>query len=114
MPPNQLRASFMYRLPSTIYLKKAHLEDLQLGVDMRYVFQQNNLLLEQDFMPSPPAYFLLNFEASMQVILQNSEFTISLRLENMLNQSYRDYLNRQRYFSDEKGINCILGLQYKF
>lgn len=114
MPPNQLRASLMYRLPSTIYLKKAHLEDLQLGVDMRYVFQQNNLLLEQDFMPSPPAYFLLNFEASMQVILQNSEFTISLRLENMLNQSYRDYLNRQRYFSDEKGINCILGLQYKF
>lgn len=114
MPPNNLRAVLMYQVPKTIYLKKSHLEDVQFGLDMRYVFRQDFLLQEQDFVASPPAYFLLNFKASMQVILANSEFTVSLRIENMLNQSYRDYLNRQRYFSDERGINCILGLQYTF
>jgi iron complex outermembrane recepter protein len=36
---------------------------------------------------------------------------ISLSGNNLLNVSYRDYLNRFRYFGDEMGRNIVLRLR---
>jgi len=39
---------------------------------------------------------------------------IVARADNLFNVAYRDYLNRQRYFSNDIGINVSLGASLKF
>lgn len=80
----------------------------------RYVFQQNRIMEEQDFLLPPDAYFLLGFQAGTSVEIGQSNLKISLRAENILNQTYRDYLNRLRYFADENGVNVSLNLGWSF
>lgn len=63
-----------------------------------------------DFQEPPPGYFLLNGF----VQLQKDNFTFNIEAHNLLNVSYRDYLNNMRYFADEIGINLIFSLTYKF
>jgi iron complex outermembrane receptor protein len=48
--------------------------------------------------------------------LTNNETPINLsfKISNLLNTSYRNYLNRLRYFSDDLGRNFSLSMSYKF
>jgi len=46
--------------------------------------------------------------------LSGNRLNIFLRIDNLFNVSYRDYLNRLRYFADELGINVIMGLNLNF
>jgi iron complex outermembrane receptor protein len=62
-----------------------------------------------DYAPPPPAYGLVTFEAG--TILTKSKIQAGLSIYNLTNQSYRDYMNRFRYFSDEAGINVALRLK---
>ena len=63
-----------------------------------------------DFKEAPAGYFLLDF--SWQFEIKN--FSTSFRIHNLLNKSYRNYLNSMRYFADEVGRNFIINLSYKF
>jgi iron complex outermembrane receptor protein len=63
-----------------------------------------------DFQEAPEGYFLLN--AGLQ--FQKGKFGLNMDIRNALNQRFRDYLNKMRYFADELGINFILSLNYKF
>jgi len=73
------------------------------------IFNQNG----GDFAPAPPAYFLLNaVVGSTFKVFTKSNINISLRVDNLLNTKYRDYLNRFRYFSDDFGRNISIRLKY--
>ncbi len=63
-----------------------------------------------DFIDAPDAYFLLS--ASWKVEWKN--ISGGLTINNILNNRYRDYLNRLRYFADEPGINFLVSLNYSF
>jgi iron complex outermembrane receptor protein len=67
-----------------------------------------------DFTPPPQAYHL--FEAKVQLTLNRWKNKPELRLgvQNLFNSSYRDYLNRMRYFSDEMGRNITLSWVQNF
>lgn len=67
-----------------------------------------------DFMPAPDGYTLLHFEAGTTFPLAEHSLTISFSAENILNTSYRNYMNRLRYFADDTGANFSLRLAYKF
>ncbi len=73
-----------------------------------------------DFAPPPPAYMLWNAAISQQFAIGRRSATnkqnlgISLTISNLLNTSYRDYLNRFRYFSDEVGRNIVFRAKYSF
>jgi iron complex outermembrane receptor protein len=85
-----------------------------ISINSRYVFQQDRITDEQDFLLPPDAYFLLGFQAGTLRSLGESDLKISLRVENALNTTYRDYLNRLRYFADETGANVSLNLNWSF
>ncbi len=80
----------------------------------QYVFKQNQLLPSQDFLAPPPAYFLLGAQVYSTFQMKQSHFKVSIRAENILNTTYRDYLNRLRYFADEMGINIVGSINYTF
>jgi iron complex outermembrane receptor protein len=67
-----------------------------------------------DFVPSPPAYFLLALQAGFSHKLKSSKLDIRLRAANLLNETYREYTNRMRYFADETGRNISLALKISF
>jgi len=62
-----------------------------------------------DFKDAPSGYFLVN--TSVHTSFGN--FNGSLEIQNLLNTSYRDYLNEMRYFADEPGFNISLSITYK-
>ena len=91
------------RVPTKIIFKEIQPSDI--------VFNNNG----GDFAPPPPHYMLWGTSASQQFSLSNQQkISISLTISNLLNTSYRDYLNRFRYFSDEIGRNIVLRAKYSF
>lgn len=63
-----------------------------------------------DFKEAPDSYFLIHTSAGAQ----KGALAINLEVRNILNHSYRDYLNQLRYFADEMGRNFIISIQYQF
>jgi iron complex outermembrane receptor protein len=86
-----------------------------LTINGRYVFRQKRIITpSQDFLSPPDDYFLLGLQVGTNYEWKESNLKISLRAENLLDTTYRDYLNRLRYFADENGINVSLNLNYRF
>ena len=109
MPSNHLKGSFNYQIPS---LGKFH--NVEFQVNSRYVFEQTNLLPSQDFVAPPAGYHLLGLKISAERQLRKLRLVSFIRMENLGNVAYRDYLNRQRYFADDLGFNLVAGFNLKF
>ncbi|MBL6644723.1 MAG: TonB-dependent receptor [Flavobacteriaceae bacterium] len=63
-----------------------------------------------DFADATDAYFLLDLSWNFRWKNLNGGITV----QNLLNTSYRDYLNEMRYFADEPGRNLLFTLKYTF
>ena len=109
IPANNAKAALSLNIP-----KWSSFENLEFSISNQYVFRQNRLESEQDFVPTPDAYNLINLKVASDLKLQNKQFHFYLRIENLFNVSYRDYLNRQRYFADDLGRNLNAGLSLSF
>ncbi|MBC6995561.1 TonB-dependent receptor [Neolewinella lacunae] len=85
----------------------------QISLESLLVAEQGRLDPEQDFLPPPPAYALLDLALRRDLALPSNR-TLHLRLsaQNLLNTAYRDYLDRQRYFADAPGRNVELQVSY--
>jgi iron complex outermembrane receptor protein len=46
--------------------------------------------------------------------LKKGELRFGLQASNLLNASYRDYLDRFRYFADARGVDVALWIRYSF
>ncbi|WP_167856445.1 TonB-dependent receptor [Hymenobacter metallicola] len=64
----------------------------------------------RDLLAPPAGYTLLNLETGTTIQWGRLPLTVSVAASNLLNQRYRDYLNRYRYFTDEMGRNVTLRL----
>lgn len=68
-----------------------------------------------DFAPPPPAYMLWSAAFTQHLKFNHKNgLDLSLTASNLFNTSYRDYLNRFRYFTDEIGRNFVLRAKYSF
>ncbi|MEP7197771.1 MAG: TonB-dependent receptor [Saprospiraceae bacterium] len=109
IPPHQLNSSIHYTINKLEAVKNI---DIELG--NKYVFKRTDLQPEQDFLASPDAYYLMNARLQFDCALLKQSVNFSLQVDNLLNNTYRDYLNRLRYFSDEEGINVKFGIKMSF
>ena len=121
MPPVNTTNEIVYQNPG--------LKNLRLALQSEYVFRQNEFpdtnfdvfIAETETMETvdvstpPDAYHLLNFNSSLDLnINQKSTLTIGFGITNILNTSYRNYLNRLRYYSDDLGRNFLLNLKLNY
>ncbi len=116
MPPNSLFASLTFRAPQNKSRAggRVKIEDAEIEISNRLVFRQNHILDGQDFLAPPDSYNLVGLKFSTDIILLNYKFRCFVKADNLFNVSYRDYLNRQRYFADDLGLNISVGLNVKF
>lgn len=114
IPSNNFAGSIKYEVPQQINLGKYKLENLEFELENKYVFQQNHLLPNQDFTSPPAPYHLLNFKAATDIQLSHTRLRLFIKIDNLFNIAYRDYLNRQRYFADDLGRNVAVGLSLRF
>jgi len=123
MPPMTISTSIQY--------KKPEWNGLILELQSESVFRQHrypNFNFETDinvngeFVPvmvdistPPKAYQLFHFYSEMKVkTFKKMDTTIALSVQNIFNTTYRDYLNRQRFFVDEMGRNIQLQLKFNY
>lgn len=128
LPPANVRYRLTHRLPAF-----GLLDESSWNVGIRYTFRQFQaprtiplpvlLRAEQaeaplfgnddstfDILAPPPGYWLVNLAWSGHI----KAFRIGLQVHNLLNQRYRSYTNRLRYFADETGRNVIVSAKYEF
>ncbi len=75
--------------------------------------QQQEVLLEIN--TPPDAYHLLGVTSKVEFSLGGSSvLSTSLNVNNILNTSFRDYLNRQRFFADGLGRNVLIQLIFNY
>jgi iron complex outermembrane receptor protein len=105
------------------------INNLRLALQSEYVFRQNEFP-NTDFeiyIPEtetqeivevsspPPAYHLLNFNSSIDFnFSEKSTLTVGFQITNMLNVSYRNYLNRMRFFAHDLGRNVSVNIKLNY
>jgi iron complex outermembrane receptor protein len=67
-----------------------------------------------DLATSPPAYALFNLAYQRGINLKGNKLNLGLQVQNLFNTSYKEYMNRFRYFTDDIGRNILLKINYKF
>lgn len=68
-----------------------------------------------DISSPPKGYHLLHFYSEMTFkINKKNSLTTSLSIQNIMNTTYRDYLNRQRFYADEMGRNVQIQLKFNY
>lgn len=109
MPADRFQVDAFYSLSGNRRLK-----DIRFGLGYQYVAMQSRVPEGIDYAPSPDAYGLFRSEVSANLLIGNNTLGVSLSVNNLLDQSYRDYLNRLRYFADDVGRNIELRIKYQF
>ncbi len=108
MPPSNWQSYLAYHIAPNWKMGCSQLQQLEVRLQHHYVSEQRYLSEVQDFLPPPPAYHLLQLSAAATIQTKQLQTRLVLRVDNLLNTRYRDYLNRQRYFADAQGINVVL------
>ena len=115
MPPNSVFGSFIYRVNKPIKISKhINLEESEIEINNKLVFEQKYILQEQDFVQPPPTYSLFGLKISTNLNFSNHKIRCFAKADNLFNVKYRDYLNRQRYFADDIGLSITMGINFKF
>lgn len=121
MPPVNTKNEIVYQ--------NQQYNNLRLALQSVYVFRQNeypdnnfSVFIPEtetteivDVSTPPDAYHVLNFNASIDIkATKESTFTVGLGITNLMNTSYRDYLNRLRYYADDLGRNFLLNIKLNY
>ncbi|MBV7440943.1 TonB-dependent receptor [Weeksellaceae bacterium TAE3-ERU29] len=83
--------------------------------EVKDVFVNNKLTtIYPDISTPPNSYWLFDFNAGISTNWVGKSLDFNLFVKNLFNQSYRNYLNRYRYFADETGRQIQLQAIIKF
>lgn len=107
--PNRMHHS----LTCTIHETEAKQFRLLIGGET--VFEQRNVEPDSDFLPPPKTYTLFGVKLQWSINTKtDNNWFLQMGSNNVMNTSYRSYMNRFRYFADEPGRNIFILIQYKF
>ncbi len=105
MPSDRYEAEIIYR-----FKKYKKINSSYLSASTLFVTKQWRVPANSDFAPPPREYFLFNIHSSCSFKIKNQNIELGFSIFNLLNQTYRDYLDRFRYFTDAIGKNYVVRL----
>ena len=114
-----------------IRFSKKEWSQLALELKSELVLRQNqfpnnnfttDVIVDNDFVPvvvdistPPKGYQLWHFYSEIKFkTFSKTKTTLAFSVQNILNTTYRDYLNRQRFFADEMGRNFQIQLKINY
>lgn len=103
IPADRLETEIRFKVPN---LEKE--KNTFIGLGAQLVAKQWRVNPEVDYVPPPEAYQLVFLKAGTRLWMGKQPLNLVLRVNNLLNTRYRDYLNRYRYFADDLGRNISL------
>ncbi|MFT4832267.1 MAG: iron complex outermembrane receptor protein [Psychroserpens sp.] len=121
MPPVNTKNEIVYQ--------NSEFNNIRMSLQSEYNFRQNEypdnnfeVFIPEtetteivDVSTPPDAYHLLYFNSSIDFnINQKSKLTVGFGITNILNTSYRNYLNRLRYYADDLGRNFLFNLKINY
>lgn len=109
MPSDRYEGELIYRLKNNKRLSASY-----LSASLLYVTKQWRVPANSDFVEPPGQYYVVNVHGNCRLKVKDQQITLGLSVLNIFNQSYRDYLDRFRYFTDAMGRNVVLRLTYYF
>lgn len=109
MPSDRLEGTLGFELKEKRWIKDIYAELICQVID-----KQTRVPANVDFAPPPNGYVLLGGNMSATLLLKRQPLIFTLTVTNGLNTSYRDYLDRFRYYSDAAGTNMTLRLRVPF
>jgi len=118
MPPNFSNAlqfkkekwnHFYFTVENQTFLKQTRFPIRNADLEVYIDGELTNKTI--DFSTPPNGYSLWNIQTGINL---SKNLSAGLIVNNLLNTSYRDYLNRLRFFANEAGRNFILNFRYRF
>jgi iron complex outermembrane receptor protein len=118
MPADRYEGSLEY-----LYADGKKLKQSSVQLSVQHVMEQTRVpssgnikvtqangtvVMASDYMPPPPAYTLLNFDALTGIVIRERQVDFVFSINNLFNLAYRDYMNSFRYFSLDRGRNISL------
>lgn len=102
--------NFYFNVSNNTYLKQTRFPIYNIPIRL---FDSNGNAYNQevDISTPPNGYSLWNFQTGVGL---SKNFGVDFSVRNLFNKSYRDYLNRLRFFANDMGRNFILTLKYQF
>lgn len=88
--------------------------DLSVRVNGRWVRTQDRIPIGLDLTEPPDGYMLLGADLLLERALGMDRMQVGLRVDNLLNTTYRDYLDRFRYYADARGLDITLWFVWRF
>ncbi|MDI9355563.1 MAG: TonB-dependent receptor [Chitinophagaceae bacterium] len=87
---------------------------IMVGIKYKKIRTQDRVPENQDYLPPPNGYDMFDMEGSFDFLWRKNYFKVSFQANNIFNTSYREYLNRFRYFADEIGRNISVQLTWTY
>lgn len=92
-----------------------NIKKIYLTTSLAWVRQQNRTPLSiSDYQTPPSGYGLVGLTMGGTINIGSHRIETILKIDNLLNTSYRDYLDRMRYFASAMGRNISLKLKMPF
>lgn len=107
MPQNSIESGIVWEP----VIKNSKWSALYVHISNTIVMKARTIVGDEDYLAPPAGYHLLNAKAGIDLKIKNQKMHIGISISNALNSSYRNYLNRYRYFADDTGTN--VGIQLK-
>ena len=109
IPSDRTETTLLYSI-----VKTGKWRGMEFGISSNYVAQQRRIPPELDYASPPRPYHLLGFQASAARKLGNNEVRFGLQATNLFNTTYRDYMDRFRYYAAARGIDVSLWVRFSF
>jgi iron complex outermembrane recepter protein len=109
MPPARYELSARFLTATGRRVSDFYFEPAVVHVARQWRVPQNS-----DFAPPPAAYTLFGLNTSATFHAGKQPLIVTLSVSNAANATYRDYLDRFRYYTDATGSNYSLKLRVPF
>ncbi|HMP29768.1 MAG TPA: TonB-dependent receptor, partial [Saprospiraceae bacterium] len=106
--------TFRSQITHDFYINKSKSQEVNFSFGVDHVFENKFVSSSDDLLPPPPYFTLFNASLTFKQSIAKKPIQMTISSRNLLNNTYRNYLNRFRYFADEPGRSIDLTLLYNF